>query len=238
MDTSAIKSGLKSVVLAVMLLIATACAIANPVKEEFRQVADFTGIKVSGAFIITVIQGKGHAVKIEAEQQMLARIRTEVKDGILNIYTEGKTETENPMMVYVTMEELKKAEANGASRIRSESELRANDVSLCTSGAGSIELKLKAAEIEIVSTGAGKIELSGTASKLMASLSGASSLSAYDLQADFASIKTTDASHAKITAHDTFNGQANGASYINYKGAPEHKKISTRGASFIEKAGA
>jgi hypothetical protein len=220
------------------IMLVTACASAHPVKEEFRTLTEFTGIKANGAFIITVVQGKGSSVKIEAEQQMLSRIRTEVKDGILSIYTEGKTETENPMMIYVTTEQLKKAEMNGASRLRSETDLHVNELTLKTSGAGSIDLKVKAAGVDVISNGAGKIELCGSALKLTATLSGASSLNAYDLQTDFASVKTTDASNAKITANDTFNGQANGASYINYKGAPGKKKINTTGASFIEKAGA
>jgi hypothetical protein len=224
--------------MAAAMIFLVSCVSAEPAKSEYRKVSDFTGIKAGGAFLIMIVQGKDASVKVEAEQQMLGRIRTEVKNGILNIYTEGKTETDSPMKIYITMNELKKIEINGASRLKSDAQFTSGIISLSTSGAGSIDLDIKANEVEINSTGAGKIEVKGFAAKLTAKLTGASSLDAYNLQTTFVAIKANDASNAKINATETFNAQANGASYINYKGAPGKKTINTSGASSVEKEGA
>ena len=220
------------------ILFTAACVNAHPpIQQEHRNVSNFSGIKAGGAFIITVVHGKENSVKIEAETQMLSRIKTEVKDGMLNIYTDGKTETDSPMKIYVTMNEFRKADVSGATRLMSDEEFVSENVTLNASGAGSIDMKLKATEVNVTAAGAGKIEVKGFAGKLIASLTGASSLSAYELQTDFASVKTKDASNAKITARETLNAQANGASYINYKGDPTKESINTSGASFIEKEG-
>lgn len=233
---------MKALVLAAMLMTG-ACAQAQSngngsIKKEDRKVGDFTGIKAGGAFTIVLTQGTTNAVKVEAEEKMISKIKTEVTGDVLTIYTEGKTETNKPMKIYVMVKELKKIEINGASHLEGVSGFSVDKLSLGVTGAASIELDVKAAEVTISASGAGNVELKGSAGKLSADLSGASSLRAFDLDTKSVSVEASGASHVKITASETISAEASGASSINYKGEPENKTLNTSGASSIQKTGA
>src|ERR1043166_3929179 len=64
-----------------------------------RQVGDFTGLKVSSNIKVMLSQGDAVSVKVEAEEKDMADVKTEVKDGNLEIYGGGKEEVK----VFVTV---------------------------------------------------------------------------------------------------------------------------------------
>jgi carbon monoxide dehydrogenase subunit G len=218
----------------VCLMLLSAIAQAK-VQSETRKLTDFTGIKAGGAFEIFLMQGNTTSLKLEANQKMLNKIRTEVKDGILNIYTDGRTEINSPVKIFVTIKELKKVDMGGAARLKGESVFTSGKLVLNTSGAARIELNVKTDELDITAAGAGSIEVEGSASKLRANLSGASSLRAFGLEASSVSVEASGASCAQVNAGKEITAEASGASSINYKGEPGTKNINRSGSSSVRK---
>lgn len=216
----------------VCLVLASSFAQAQT-QTEIRKVAGFTGVKAGGAFEIILAQGASESVKIEAEQKMLNKIKTEVKEGVLNIYTDGRTEVNSPVRIFITMKELQKIDLGGACKLSGVSTFASGKIVLNTSGAARIELKVKTSELDITAAGAGTIDLQGIAARLKANLSGATSLRAYELEANSVSIEASGASSAKVKAGSEITADASGASSINYKGEPNTKNINKSGSSFV-----
>lgn len=223
---------LKTSATLICLVLAAACTQAQT-QTETRTVSGFTGIKAGGAFEIILTQGPSDAVKIEADQKMLNKIRTEVNDNVLSIYTDGRTEINSPVRIFVTVKELQKIDVGGACKLTGESIFASDKIVLNTSGAARIELKVKTSELDITAAGAGTIDLAGAASSLKANLSGATSLRAFELEASTVSVEASGASSAKVKAGNEITAEASGASSINYKGEPNTKNINKSGSSVI-----
>jgi hypothetical protein len=201
-----------------------------------RTPGDFTGIKAGGVFTINVTQGATNAVKVEAEESVLNNIKTEVKDGMLEISTEGKVKTEKPMIVNITVKELKKLDISGAAKLTGQPEFTGERIEISSSGASSIELPVKMNEVKIDASGAGAIKLSGTTAKLDADVSGAASLKAYELEANSANVRGSGAANIKVHAKEAIVADASGASTVKYKGAPASKIVNKSGSGSVKSA--
>ena len=199
-----------------------------------RNTGDFTGIKAGGAFEIILTQGNT-SVKIEAEQKTMNKIKTEVKNGMLNIYTDGKTENNGHVKIYVSVKELRKIDISGAAKLQGESVFTSEKITLISSGAARIDIGIKASELAITASGASSVDVKGSVSMLEANISGASSLRAYDVAANTVSVEASGASSAKVNAGKEITAEASGASSINYKGEPGTKNINRSGSSSVRK---
>lgn len=214
------------------------CMQAQPVKQQDRTISEFTSIKAGGAFEITLTQGGSNTVKIEAQEDVLDNIRTEVKGNTLHIFTSGKIENEKPMKVFITVKQLNGLEISGASTVKSGSVFKAAQFDLHASGAATIEIELDADKLTLDASGASHVELKGNARTMKADISGASNLSAPWLQTDAAIIDASGASHASINARKSIDAEASGASSITYTGEPASRNVSSTGASSISGKGA
>lgn len=237
MKTSTIlRSAQLSAIFALVLF--TSCMHAQPVKQEDRTISEFTSIKAGGAFEITLTQADNHSVKIEAQEDVIHKIKTEVKGSTLHIFTSGRIENEKPMKIFITVKQLNGLNISGASTVKSASVFKASEFSLQASGAATVELALNAGKLTLDASGASHVELEGTATTLDADLSGASNLSASGLHTDSAVIDASGASNASINTKQSIDAEASGASSITYTGEPANKKVSSSGASSISKKGA
>ena len=71
------------------LAIVTGFTYVTAFAQQIRSVGDFTGIKSGDSFTISISQGEANSLKINAPEGALSQVKTEVKDGILNISTEA-----------------------------------------------------------------------------------------------------------------------------------------------------
>jgi hypothetical protein len=204
--------------------------------QQDRTVGDFTGIKAGGIFTITVTQGSANAVKVEAEEGVLPNIKTEVKDNVLEITTEGKIKTEKPMNIMLTVKELKSVEISGAAKLTGKSEITGDNIMISTSGAGQVELPLKMSQVKIDESGAASLKLSGATDKLDADVSGAASLKAFELEANTANVRGSGAASIKVNSKSSIAADASGASSIKYKGQPTSRTINKSGSGSIKQA--
>jgi hypothetical protein len=202
--------------------------------EQDRNVGEFTGIKAGGVFTITVVPGSTSAVKVSAEESVINNIKTEVKDGMLTISTDGKVKTEKPMNIMVTVRELKKVDISGAAKLSGTTEMATDKMDI--SASGQVQLPVKVSELNIDASGAGKVTLSGTAGSVKAEMSGAADLKAYELEAGSATITASGASNARINVKESIIAESSGASSVTYKGSPTAKTINKSGSGSVRSA--
>jgi hypothetical protein len=198
-----------------------------------RQVGDFTGLKVSSNIKVMLSQGDTPSVKVEGDEKDLPNVKTEVKDGNLEISGGGKGE----IRVFVTAKTLNLIEVSGAASVKSQTQISADKLKLETSGAGSLKLDVKANEITGNVSGASVLSLSGTAQVLSVDVSGAASLKAYNLLSNKVIVSTAGASTAKVNALQSVDLHSSGASSITYKGDPKDRIVEASGASSIRTNG-
>src|SRR5688572_29666659 len=74
---------------------------SGTVKSETRDVAGFKAIKVRGAVNVEVSVQKDFSVSVEADDNLLENIKTEINGETLEIYSEGKISTRSKINVKI-----------------------------------------------------------------------------------------------------------------------------------------
>jgi hypothetical protein len=167
---------------------------------ESRNVSEFSSVSVEGIFKAEVTSGKDFSVTVEADDNLLPLIETEVRGDTLRIYTESRLRSPRPIMIRVTAPNIAEVEASGAADVN-------------VSGINNERLSLSL-------SGASKMNAAGDTGQFFAEISGASSLMAFDLSARSARVRTSGASRSRVNAAEKLFADASGASTILYKGSP------------------
>lgn len=183
------------------------------VVTEARDVKGFKGVDVSGAVQAEIAAGKDFSVEVEADDNIIPLIKTEVRGGVLHIETEKSISSRNGLKVRISAPDIDDIAASGASKVN-----LAN---------------VKNAELRVNSSGASKINVSGETAKVSIDVSGASSIDAENLRAESADVNASGASNASVFARNELRTDASGASKIVYAGGPKTVDKNASGASSI-----
>jgi hypothetical protein len=204
--------------------------------QQTRTVGEFSGIKAGDAFEIRITQGENPSLKVEAPESLQNQIKTEVKDGILNISAEGNLKTNDEITISIAMKTLSSLDISGAAEVKGENPFTVDKLSIKTNGAGDINLDVKANEILADISGAGDVTLKGTVQLLDASVSGAGDLKASNLEANKVKAKVSGAGDAKIYAVQGLDADISGAGSIIYKGNPADRNVNISGAGSVRES--
>lgn len=191
------------------------------VQTQDRNVSGYKGLQVSGGFSVELTKGNTESVRIEAEENLMEHIKTEVKNGVLHIYSEGNINTSKGMKAYVTARELNSLSISGGVKISSGSTFQANTFKLDLSGGSKVTLALDVNKLDAEMSGASKVELTGRADEVLMDLSGASNITAENLAAKRVKIGASGASKVRVSASEELDINASGASNVQYKGSPK-----------------
>jgi hypothetical protein len=200
-----------------------------------RPAGNFTGIKVSTGIDVYLKQGSQESVSVEADENLHEYIITEIKNGVLNVYSDANIRSAERKRVYVTMDEIRSIRTTSAGDIIGETPVKTDELELSASSAGNINLEIYAKKIDLDISSSGDITLNGNADMLYASLSSAGDLNAYDLEVKEADISVSSAGDADIYVSDKLTAKASSAGDINYRGSPTYVDAHSSSAGGIHK---
>ncbi|NCT95340.1 MAG: DUF2807 domain-containing protein [Chitinophagaceae bacterium] len=239
---------MKRIVYLLILLTGALPALAQNEKNivydanaELRKVSGYTAVEVSGAIDLYLSQGTEEAVAVSAsEQEIISRIRTELKGNILHIYFDAKGLNwkrwgNHKMKAYVTFKNLRGIEASGACNVRATEAIRGDELKIQMSGASDFRGELQVKNLQLEASGASQMRVSGMAEQLRVDANGASDIKGYDLKADKARIDASGASVVRITINKEFNASASGGSSIYYRGEGLIRDINTSGGATVKR---
>jgi hypothetical protein len=194
----------------------------HDVVRKERTAGSFTGIKVSTGIDVYLTQGDKMNLVVEADENLHEYIMTEVKNGILNIYTDANIRQAERKRVYVSMKEINSLSSTSAGDIYGETPVRTDNLKLSASSAGDIKLEVYADNVEARISSSGDITLTGEAQTLNANLSSAGDLNAYNFKVKDADLNVSSAGDANVYVTEKLNARASSAGDIYYKGDPRY----------------
>lgn len=180
-----------------------------------RNINGFNAVEVSGVFQVEITSGKDYSVEIQADDNILPLIQTNVDDGTLKIEMGDKVSTRSDMIVRITAPNIQRVETTGAAKVNASG--ISND------------------SFAINTTGASKVVLSGQTAHLDIEVTGASSVDAEQLNAVVANIQASGASKINVNVSGELHSEASGASKIVYSGDPKTVDNHQSGVSSISK---
>ena len=191
------------------------------VVKETRKVEAFDGIKIGGAFKVFISQGSTESLVVEADENLMSIIETEVRGGKLVVNTTENIRRSKKLDLYITVKTLESIDISGAVELKSEGKLELGNLSFEGSGASEIELNFTADHVDGNFSGASDIDLSGSANSCRFDLSGASELDAEDFIVKEFDLELSGAGDAEINVTDKLKARASGAANIRYLGDPK-----------------
>jgi hypothetical protein len=194
------------------------------VVAQTRDVSDFRAIEVSYPAEVLVKQGAQESLKIEAEDNLLPNLKTEVRNGTLRIFYRregGKhvNATKTPRIT-VTVKDLKDVEFNSAGELVVQ-KLKSDRLDISLSGAGNLELEeIQTPALSVSLSGAGSATASGLADELQLDISGFGDFKGSDLHSKEARVEISGAGSATVWVEDQLSAQISGAGSVGYYGSP------------------
>lgn len=181
---------------------------------EARDITDFNSVDVGGVFQVEITAQKDFAVEVEADDNLLQYIETEVSGGTLRITSDKRLNPSSPIRIRISAPDIERIKSSGASKVS------LND--------------LKNSELTVDTSGVSKVTLAGQTANLTVDVSGASHIDAENLAAENANIDASGASHVSVNVLNELRSDASGASKIRYTGSPKSVEKNTSGASSVK----
>ena len=148
-------------------------------KTEKRDLKSFNAIDTSGAYDVKITCQKPASFEIEADDNILPLLKTEVRDGVLFVTNDQEYHSAKSAALRISMPELNSVSNSGAGDVNI-ADANSNELKLQSTGAASFDAAGKAKSVTISSTGAGRIDASRlTAEKAKVDISGAASVDVY-----------------------------------------------------------
>ena len=192
----------------------------NIVITERTPQADFSGIKVSTGIDLFISQGNTNAITVEADENLHNLIITEVKEGVLKIYTKKNIWKSKAKKVYVVIENLTLLKASSGSNVKSESVINTNEIAIDASSGASIKIEVIAKNVKTKTSSGSGISIKGTTINHTASASSGSSIDAFTLKGDHAYASASSGASINIYASKNMEGKASSGADIAFKGNP------------------
>jgi hypothetical protein len=216
------------------------CAFAQAEVEQ-RDLRDFTRIDASGGLNVDIRIGAEFLVEVESEDEDLANIVTDVRNGRLRMRVERDYDNfrgwgndwSDDYNVVVVMPALTEIEAGGGTEVIVDGTVTGDELEINGSGGASIEVDVAVERLDITASGGADLEISGTANFATAESSGGSDIDARNLEAKEAELRASGGSDLAMGVTEALDARASGAADIDYYGDPQVRDIDESGQSDI-----
>jgi len=227
--TKVFSVALLSIALILLVGISSACGEivkgnGNVITDD-RNVSTFDGIRIGGSFEVFLEQGNSESLRIEADENLMSHIKTEVRGGVLHIWIKESVIRAESMRAYITFVNVENIDISGAVELSGIGSLSFDDLGIEASGATEIDLNLHAGSLELDLSGSSEVDLEGKASNMNLGISGAGELFAEDFLLQSCDIGISGAGSAVINVSERLDIDISGAASVRYKGQP---KVSQR----------
>lgn len=191
-------------ILAILLAVA-GCSVVNgsgQVKTESRQVSGFTKIDLSGVGEVTIAQGATESLTIEADDNVLPVLTSDVSDSTLKLGTKPRTtvRTRSPIRYQVTVKDL---------------------TGISMSGSGNVIAKgIQVSALRVDMSGSGTINLSGTADKQDIQISGSGRYEAAELSSQEVTVEISGSGEVAVSVSRALKVDISGSGKVTYSGDP------------------
>lgn len=198
----------KLILLILLTAFAVGChhGILNQVKgsgnrqKQKREVATFTSVSTEGAFHIEVAAQQQASVEIEADDNLLPLILTDVSNNVLQLKSKQSFSASQPIIIRIAVPNLEGLSANGAGKI---------DVT-----------GLKNDKFELEVNGAPSVNISGETKLVEIDTSGAANIDTGKLRAQRAVVDSKGVSQVEVRATEHLDVTVSGPSNVVYSGDP------------------
>jgi len=193
---------------------------AGPQTQEDRVVSTFDEITVDGSMNLYVTQDSSYVIRVEAPENLLSHIKTEVTGNELKVYEEHNHVVHSRAInVYVSQSVVDRIILNGSGNIEA-SNIVTSSFNLELNGSGDIYLDVAASNLNVDLRGSGDIDVVGLATNLSVEIDGSGDVDTRNISATTAIVEVDGSGNASVDVSNSLTANIEGSGNIYYWGSP------------------
>ena len=206
----------------------------NIITQE-RHPDQFDGVRSSGSIDVEVMNSNSQQVKVEADDNIMPYVITNVENGMLNVHLRSNQMYHNiNVKVYVSAPILRRLYVSGSGSITSKSTLIDTDgIEFKVSGSGDINSLADAPVITAEVSGSGTLKLAGRTKDFNCSVGGSGDLKCKELLSENTIANVSGSGTAHVFASVSLDAKASGSGDIYYSGNPASPQIHKSGSGSV-----
>jgi len=195
------------------------------VKSEVRPVSDdFSTIKVSEGLDVYVTQDDKASVTVEADENIIGFIRTDIQNDVLRIHLEERVGRAESKKILVTLPNITGLETSSGAKLETNHTINADRLELHSSSGSHLKVNVNADEVNCHSSSGSHIRISGTTGIIYTDASSGSQIKANELKAKKAVSKASSGANISINASEESEiNTSSGGNVHNYGSASVSK---------------
>ncbi len=184
-------------------------------KKEIRQVEYFNSINIEGAYVIEIVCQQKQSVEIQAPEDILTLVQTEVRDDILFIFPKNNLPKDKKISIKISAINLRSIDVSGANNIQVNN--------------------LKNKQTNINFSGSSNSKIFGETEELNVTISGQAKLDAQKFISQRVNLDLSGSVMVEVQANEELTITMNGAGAIYYYGDPKIRTRNIQGPVIIKK---
>lgn len=207
-------------------------------KTETRAIESFDKINFKDFDTLILIQGDRESLTIEADEELMDDLISEVRGGTLYLGLDedwftrlGKlvsslfTSSDYKVTYTLTFVSLEKISVSGKCDLKCDS-IQAETLKTSVSGYGNLNFgQIEADEFKVNISGRGEFKGHGTVSKLDVNISGSGDFQASDLSSQSAKVTISGQGNATLRVEENLDITISGVGQVNYYGRPKLRQV-------------
>lgn len=191
------------------------------VENEERMVSEnFTEVKGSAGLNVYLTEGSENKIIVEADENLLEIIETNIDNGRLNITTKKNIGKSKSKKVHVTYKKLDEVYASSGADVIVNSVLKSEKIILEATSGSDLEVEVFAKEVLAETSSGADIIVTGKATLLMASSSSGSEINAKELMVINCNADASSGANIVVNVKENLSTEATSGGNIKYYGNP------------------
>ncbi|SHI80715.1 Putative auto-transporter adhesin, head GIN domain [Arenibacter nanhaiticus] len=202
------------------------------ITEERRPVQEnFTTVTASEGLNVFITQGSDFEILVEADENVLDLIGTDIKNGTLRIHAQeniGKATKK----VFVMLPKITALETSSGANMRTKNTITAKNVKLSASSGSRLQIEqLMADDIKAGTSSGASITLGGEVNNLYTKASSGASIDAKNLLSNICQAEASSGANIQINVSSSLEADASSGGHISYTGKAQLTQRKTSSGS-------
>lgn len=192
----------------------------NGILEEDQRTVngDFSAVSASEGLEVYVTQGNDYEILVEADENVIDLIATDLKKGVLRIHT-----IENigraTKKIYVSLPKITALETSSGADLIAKSTIRAESIELNASSGSDLQIDdLKADKVNADTSSGAAIKIAGEANTFHSNASSGSAIKAANLTTAVCRAKASSGARITLNVTESLVAEASSGADIQYSG--------------------